>query len=206
MRRSPMACATARTKRDTLGDEQNIEVRAAGGDRAAFTALMTHTKADLYRFIRRYVGDEGEAQDVLQEAYASAWLAMRRYDPTRPFDVWLRSIALNKCRDWSRRRGVRRIVRGVMGLDAPEARAVGEVSPIPEDRLDDQRRAADLRRALSDLPDTLKAPLLLATLEGRSHAEVASILGVTPKAVETRIARARKALASTMARGSGQGL
>ena len=160
---------------------------------------MTATKADLYRFIRRYVGAEAEAHDVLQEAYASAWLAMRRYDPARPFDVWLRSIALNKCRDWSRRRSVRRVVRGVMGLDAPEATAVGEDAPMPEARLDDQRRAQDLQHALSELPDALKAPLLLATLEGRSHAEVASILGITPKAVETRIARARKKLVDALA-------
>ena len=90
-----------------MGAEQSIEARAATGDRAAFTALMAATKADLYRFVRRYVGDESEAHDVLQESYASAWLALRRYDPARPFDVWLRSIALNKCRDWSRRRAVR---------------------------------------------------------------------------------------------------
>ncbi len=171
-----------------------------GGDRAAFTVLMTTTKADLYRFVRRYIGDEAEAHDVLQEAYASAWLAMRRYDPTRPFEVWLRSIALNKCRDWSRRRAVRRVVRGVMGLDAPEAAAVGDEAPAPETRVDDRRRAEALQRALSDLPDALKAPLLLATLDGRSHAEVASILSITPKAVETRIARARKTLAGVLAR------
>jgi RNA polymerase sigma factor (sigma-70 family) len=185
--------------------EHSIAARAAAGDRAAFTALMTATKADLYRFVRRYVGDEAEAHDVLQEAYASAWLAMRRYDPARPFEVWLRSIALNKCRDWSRRRAVRRVVRGVMGLDAPEATAVGEEAPAPEARLDDQRRVAALQRALSDLPDALKAPLLLATLEGRSHAEVAAILRITPKAVETRIARARKTLTAALAEAPGQG-
>ncbi|WP_298098919.1 RNA polymerase sigma factor [Brevundimonas sp.] len=178
--------------------EQTIEVRAANGDRAAFTSLMAATKADLYRFIRRYVGDEAEAHDVLQEAYASAWLAMRRYDPGRPFDVWLRSIALNKCRDWSRRRAVRRVVRGVMGLDAPEAVSIGDETPIPEARLDDHRRAVELQRALLDLPDALKAPLLLATLDGRSHAEVADILRITPKAVETRIARARRKLAEKL--------
>ena len=178
--------------------EQTIEVRAANGDRAAFTSLMAATKADLYRFIRRYVGDEAEAHDVLQEAYASAWLAMRRYDPGRPFDVWLRSIALNKCRDWSRRRAVRRVVRGVMGLDAPEAVSIGDETPSPEARLDDHRRAEELQRALSDLPDALKAPLLLATLDGRSHAEVADILRITPKAVETRIARARRKLAEKL--------
>lgn len=181
-----------------MGAGQSIEVRAAGGDRAAFTALMTATKADLYRFVRRYVGDEVEAHDVLQEAYASAWLAMRRYDPARPFDVWLRTIALNKCRDWSRRRAVRRVVRGVMGLDAPEAMAVGEETPTAETRLDDQRRVEALQRALSRLPDALKAPLLLVALEGRSHAEAAFVLGITPKAVETRIARARKKLAEAL--------
>lgn len=175
-----------------------MEVRASRGDRAAFTALMTMTKADLYRFVRRYVGDESEAHDVLQEAYAAAWLAIRRYDPARPFDVWLRSIAVNKCRDWGRKRTVRRVVRGVMGLDTPEATAVGEDVPAPEARIDDRRRVAAVQRALVDLPDTLKVPLLLATLEGRSHAEVGTILRITPKAVETRIARARDKLAAAL--------
>lgn len=186
-----------------MGAEQSIEARAATGDRAAFTALMAATKADLYRFVRRYVGDESEAHDVLQESYASAWLALRRYDPARPFDVWLRSIALNKCRDWGRRRAVRRVVRGVMGLEAPEAAAVGDDAPSPETRLDDQRRAEALQRALRDLPDALKGPLLLATLEGRSHAEIASILGITPKAVETRVARARKTLTAALGQACG---
>ncbi|MER8349343.1 sigma-70 region 4 domain-containing protein [Acinetobacter baumannii] len=53
---------------------------------------------------------------------------------------------------------------------------------------------------MAALPDNLKAPLLLASLEGRSHAEIAEVLGVTPKAVETRIARARQKLNQTLAR------
>lgn len=181
-----------------MGAEESIETRAASGDRAAFSALMTGTKADLYRFIRRYVGDEDESHDLLQETYAAAWLSIRRYDPARPFDIWLRSIALNKCRDWGRRRAVRRVVRGVMGVDAPDAAAVGEDVPAAEVRLDAQRRYQQMQRALVDLPDTLKGPLLLSALEGRSHAEIAAILGVTTKAVETRIARARRRLADTL--------
>ena len=177
-----------------MGAEDSIEARAARGDPAAFTALMTASKAELYRFVRRYVGDEAEAHDVLQEAYASAWLALRRYDPARPFDVWLRSIALNKCRDWSRRRRVRRLVRGVMGLDAPEAMTVGDPAPSAEDRADDRRRVEILNRALRELPDGQRAPLLLAALEGRSHAEIGKILSLSSKAVELRIARARKTL------------
>lgn len=178
--------------------EDSLETRAARGDRAAFAALMTSTKSDLHRFIRRYVGENEEAFDLVQETYASAWLAMGRYDPARAFSAWLRAIALNKCRDWSRKRAVRRVVRGVMGLDAPEAMAVGDDHPAPELRLDDQRRVAALDRALAELPDHLKAPLILSALEGRSHAEIAVIVGATPKAVETRIARARSRLAGSL--------
>lgn len=180
-------------------EAETDEARAARGDRTAFAALMAATSGDLYRFVRRYVGDADEAHDLLQETYVSAWLAIRRYDPARPFETWLRAIAVNKCRDWGRRRAVRRLVRGVMGLDAPEALAVGEEGPQAETRIDDRRRMAALNHALADLPDALKAPLLLASLEGRSHAEIAAILGVTPKTVETRIARARRKLTRMLA-------
>lgn len=159
---------------------------------------MTATKADLHRFITRYVGDPDEALDLTQETYAAAWLAIRRYDPRRPFGAWLRTIALNKCRDWGRRRRVRRVVRGVMGLDAPEARTVGDGMPTAEDRVDDRRRLQRLEAALRDLPHGQRAPLLLAVLEGRSHAEIGQILSLSSKAVELRIARARKALADRL--------
>lgn len=177
-----------------MGAGDTDEGRAALGDRAAFSRLITATKGDLHRFVTRYVGDPDEALDLTQETYAAAWLSIRRYDPDRPFGAWLRTIALNKCRDWSRRRRVRRMVRGVMGLDAPEAMTVGDPMPGAEDRVDDGRRVQRLNRALNELPDGQRAPLLLAVLEGRSHAEVGQILGLSSKAVELRIARARKAL------------
>ena len=177
-----------------MGVGDTDEGQAAQGDRAAFSRLMTATKGDLHRFITRYVGDPDEALDLTQETYAAAWVSIRRYDPGRPFGAWLRTIALNKCRDWSRRRRVRRLVRGVMGLDAPEAMAVGDPEPGAEDRMDDRRRVERLTRALGELPDSQRAPLLLAVLEARSHAEIGQILRLSSKAVELRIARARKAL------------
>lgn len=177
-----------------MGAGDTDEGQAAQGDRAAFSRLMTATKGELHRFITRYVGDPDEALDLTQETYAAAWLSIRRYDPGRPFSAWLRTIALNKCRDWSRRRRVRRLVRGVMGLDAPEAMAVGDPTPGAEDRMDDRRRVERMNRALGELPDGQRAPLLLAVLEGRSHAEIGQILGLSSKAVELRIARARKTL------------
>src|SRR5690349_19499651 len=81
--------------------------RALSGERAAFNILVRRYQDPLYRFIRRYVGDADEAYDLLQETMIAAWQALGRYDPERPALAWLRSIALNKCRDWARRRTVR---------------------------------------------------------------------------------------------------
>lgn len=159
---------------------------------------MTAGQADLYRFVRRYVGEADAALDLVQDTYVAAWLAIRRYDPDRPFDVWLRRIALNKCRDWGRRRQVRRLIQGVAGLDSPESARIGDPSPDPETTLQDRRDLAMVSSALADLPHGLKAPLLLAALEGRSQAEIGAMLGLTPKAVELRIARARARLRTAL--------
>ena len=86
--------------------------QALGGDDHAFTLLMRRHKAGLYRFVRRYVGDADGAVDVVQESFVAAWRALRRFDGRRPFGVWLRAIALNKCRDRGRRQLVRRLAFG----------------------------------------------------------------------------------------------
>ena len=163
---------------------------------------MAATQDDLHRFVARYVGDAEEAMDLVQETYVAAWLAIGRYDPDRPFQAWLRVVALNKCRDWSRRRRVRRMVRGIMGLDEPAAMAIGDPAAGPDDQTHDRIMLRRVQIGLDRLPDTQKAPLLLAVLEHRSHDEIAGILGLTPKAVELRIARARRTLAGLL-KGDG---
>ena len=176
---------------------------AARRDRRAFSRLMAATQDDLHRFVARYVGDAEETMDLVQETYVAAWLAIGRYDPDRPFEAWLRVVGLNKCRDWSRRRRVRRMVRGIMGLDEPAAMAIGDPAAGPDDQTHDRIMLRRVQIGLDRLPDTQKAPLLLAVLEHRSHDEIARILGLTPKAVELRIARARRTLARLLGGDAG---
>lgn len=179
-----------------MPEQEALQARAAGGDVAAFDALMRDTKAGLYRFVRRYVGDADESYDLVQEAYAAAWLAIRRYDPNRSFEAWLRTIAINKCRDWSRRRRVRRLLLGGADLYSSEALAVADGAASPEDRHDAAIQTRRLQAAIAALPSKLKEPLLLTAIEERSQAEAAEILGVSIKAVEMRVARARQKLAA----------
>lgn len=177
------------------GPPDDLSVRAADGDVEAFGRLMKATKSELYRFVRRYVGDAEESYDLIQETYAAAWLAIRRYDPERPFETWLRAIAINKCRDWSRRRRVRRWLFGAVDLDTPQAMAAVDPARDAFDDLATAQTLARLDRAIAELPPQLKEPLLLTAIETRSQAEAAAILGISVKAVQTRVARARRRLA-----------
>lgn len=170
-------------------DDDTLIADALSGDNGAFSALMGRHKEPLYRFVRRYVGDADESFDLVQETFVAGWSALTSFERGRSFPVWLRRIALNKCRDWSRRRHVRRFFFGASPLEAADKTPVA-----PTDDGLHLARLAALDAAIAALPATLKEPLLLTVFDGMSHAEAAAILGVSAKAVETRVYRAKQRL------------
>ena len=178
------------------GGADDLARRAVGGDRAAFSALMTAHKEGLYRFVRRRVPDAEEAFDVVQEAFVSAWKAIARFDPDRSFGVWLRSIALNKCRDRARRAVVR---HKLMGYCPPEAvDLVRDEALSPEEDLIVRDDLANLASALANLPCHLKDALMLTAVDGMSQAAASAILGCSVKSIEYRVHRARAMLAQQL--------
>lgn len=176
--------------------DADLAERAARGDEPAFTALMRRYKDRLYRLVRRHVGDAEEAYDVVQDSFIAAWGAMARYDPSRSFWVWLARIALNKCRDRGRRLFVRRLIRGTASLDA--AGDIPDNTPSPETIVGDRQAVARLDREIVALPTILKEALILTALDGLSQSEAAEVLGVSTKAIETRVSRARARLAGRL--------
>ncbi|MBI5942522.1 MAG: RNA polymerase sigma factor [Caulobacterales bacterium] len=184
---------------DFEAPDDQLAASAVAGDERAFARLIARHKDGLYRFIRRYTGNPDEAYDLLQDTLAAAWTALKRYDAARSFPTWLRSIALNKCRDWSRRRAVRRWLTRSDPLDGQAGMNLTDDAPSPEAAVLDQQRLSRLDRAVANLPQGLKEPLILTALEELSHEEVGRILGLTAKAVELRVYRARKALAEALA-------
>jgi RNA polymerase sigma factor (sigma-70 family) len=171
--------------------------QAAKGDERAFALLVGRHKEALYRLLRRYTGDADEAYEAVHEAFVAAWAALGRYDPARAFGPWLRTIAINKARDRGRKMAVRRFFFGSVAPDDALARAI-DPGLAADDQLRQRQTMSLLEQAIAKLPDALKAPLVLTAFEGLSHEEAAAILGVTAKAVETRIYRARKILATTL--------
>ena len=169
-----------------------LAVAARAGDQVSFTLLVHRHKNWLYRFVRRYVANSDDAYDVLQDSFVALWSALPRYDPTRPFEAWLRRIALNKCRDRARRNALRRAALNLFAVTG----LVTSENPEPTDAVPQGDRALKkLEDAVARLPRQLKEPLVLTMLEGLSHREAGEILGINAKAVETRVYRAKKKLA-----------
>lgn len=179
-------------------DDATLAKAALGGEDRAFTLLMRRHKAGLYTFVRRYVGEADAAHEVVQETFVSAWKALNRYDLRRPFGVWLRAIALNKCRDRARRQAVRRIVLGERDAESPEAQRQADPAPDAEAALLATQRREALIKAIARLPAQLKEPLLLTYFEDLSQQQAAELLGVSVKAIETRVYRARRKLAQAL--------
>lgn len=160
------------------------------GRERAFAEIMRRHRQGVYRLIRANVGDAEEAADLLQETFVAAFHALRRFDRALPMAPWLARIALNKCRDWGRRRAVRRVLARALPIDAIADRHADD-RPLPDTQAGDRDGLSRLRQALAALPASQREPLVLCAVEGLSQAEAAAILSISEKAVETRLRRAR---------------
>ena len=176
---------------DGFGERSDGDLAALSltGQQAAFSALVRRHKEPLHRLVARLIGDDDEALDLVQEAFVAAHRALGSYDPSRPMRAWLSRIAINKARDWRRRRAVRRLISAVLPMSATDHTA--DEAPSAETVAIARQELAGVAAAIAALPSGLRETLVLRTIEGLSQAEVAQTLGVSEKTVETRLYRAR---------------
>lgn len=149
----------------TSGDPSDaaLATQAALGDRRAYSVLVRAYGPQLAMLVRTYGVIPGDVEDVVQEAFVAAWRALADYDSSKSFRAWVCQIALNKARDWRRRRRVRSFFFGAVGIDETEAQSVEDTTPNPESSVDDRRRLEAVRAAIAELPDDLRIPFLMVT-------------------------------------------
>lgn len=169
---------------------------ALAGRQAAYRALLERHRAAAFRLARSHCGSEDAALDITQQSIIAAFAGLARYDQGRPFAHWLARIVINKSHDWARRRKVRAFFTRAVPLD--DALDVADGGPDAEVQAGDRQALARIMGAIALLPARLKEVLVLRTIEGLSQAETASLLGISEKAVETRLYRARTKLADVM--------
>lgn len=165
-------------------DLRLVAARVASGDAASFRPIVDHTRAPLYRLAARLVGNLADAEDVLQDAYASAFRALLagQYDGRSKVETWLYRIVANASVDLLRKR------REKQTDETHEPRFDGLV----------HAEARVALRELDTLLDSLqpldRAALVLVAVEGLSAKEAAEALGATEGAIEQRLVRARATL------------
>ena len=185
----------------TEGDYQALDRSAmadliAGKDHA-LNDLMDRHGQKLHSYLFRLLQNETEAVDITQETFARVYLNRARYNASFSFTSWLYTIATNLVKN--RQRWFSR--HPEVSLDSPKGETgatFGEsfeaAGQTPPEALEARERQNLVRHAVQSLPEDLRRPLILAEYEQFSHKEISKILGCSPKAVETRVARARQRL------------
>ena len=171
--------------------ESELVAMVIAGDRRAFTNLVEPHLPRLLATSLRMVGIREEAEDAVQNALASAWIARARLDPRRPVLPILTTITLNKCRDKLRRRKAAQF----LGFGkASSFEIVADETPSPEVEASDRQFLHAAYAEIQKLPLRMREALILVAIDGRSQKEAAVLLGITEKAVEGLVYRARNTL------------
>jgi RNA polymerase sigma factor CnrH len=178
-----------------------VQALLVGEDRALNT-LMDRHREGLLRFVLRHVHNEADALELAMETFVRAYFNIEKFRPAAKFATWLYQIALNLCRDHLKSRAYQYSLR-TTSFDVPAHEGENpDLIPAPEGGPDRKTERLEeliaLEKAIGELPEELRNPFILTTLEDRQQAETAELLGISLKAVEMRVYRARKVLLEKM--------
>ena len=172
-------------------DERALLDRAKAGDGQAFDHLVRGHFPRVYAIAFRMLGNHEDAEDLAQETFVKAHRGLALYRGEATFSTWLYRIAVHLARDRFRRTARRPIEGALMpALDPPDGSTTGG----PEEELDRREFKRVVVDALRQLPERLRTPLILRTMEGLDYQDVAAATGVTPATARTQVMQARRSL------------
>jgi len=177
-------------------DRADME-RLMAGHETALNDLMERHATPVFRFLCRMVGNEDDANDLAQETFVRVFKSAGSFRLEQRFSTWLFTIAANLARNQFRWRA--RHPNVSLDAENPETeQSLGSTLPAdglaPNEQALAAERAQAVRVAVGKLPEDLREAIVLCEWEDRSAAEAATILETTPKAVESRLYRARQIL------------
>jgi RNA polymerase sigma-70 factor, ECF subfamily len=186
-----VAPGRATTERRT--DEELIE-GVQKGETRLFAELVRRYQDVVYGMARRFVGIPSEAEDLAQEAFLRAFRGLADFKGEARFSTWLYRIAFNLCADWLRRN--RKPGRAQAGID--DAADLADTRVDLEQEVLDAEETRRVRSAIDGLDEIYREVVILLYYQKLSYEQIAAVLGVPLKTVETRLYRARKALRASL--------
>lgn len=179
-----------------------LVARLQQGDQGAYAQLVDEHAGRIYRLALRMMGNEADAEDVLQETFLSAFKSIDRFEARSSLGTWLYRIASNAALMRLRRREPEQV-----SVDEPLERDDGDLLPrqffdfccLPEEDLLRDEAWTEMERAIEDLPPSLRGVFVLRDIEGLSTEETAAALDLSISAVKSRLMRARLKLRERLA-------
>ncbi|HRE27412.1 MAG TPA: sigma-70 family RNA polymerase sigma factor [Anaerolineales bacterium] len=173
--------------------EREMIERLRAGDKSACAQCVEQHASGVYRLALRMLGDEAEAEDVVQETFLSAFKAIDSFEWRSGLKTWLYRIATNAAL-----MRLRRKTPLAVSVELPEEDGAETVPTqlfdwccLPENDFATSEAKTELEAAIRELPEKLRAVFVLRELEGLSGEETAQTLGVSIENVKTRLHRAR---------------
>ncbi len=183
-------------------DDWDFVTRYLEGDPGAFEILFQKYKKRAYELAFHILGERAAAEDIAQEVFIKIYQKRLKPSTTAKFTTWLYRVTVNAALDVVRRRQI----FFWQSLDKPLESEAGQKhfpevvdkQPSPGESSAEKEQSEILHREIRRLPERYRLPILLYQFENLSYAEIAQILGITPKAVERRLYHARERLRETL--------
>ncbi len=189
------------TETDAL-DRADME-RLVNGQDVALSRLMERHATALFHFLFRLLANEDDANDMAQEAFVRVYRARDSYRPNQRFSTWLYTIAANLARNhfrWRSRHPTVSLEASAGSTGQRLSDTLPDPAATPGQAAEAAERVVAVRAAVRALPDDLREALVLCEWEDLSMAEAAAVLDCTPKAIESRLYRARQLLRARLQR------
>ncbi len=173
--------------------DAELVVRTRAGDPDAFGTLVSRYYDACWRFAYHMLGERADAEDVVQDSFLRAYLAIGRYDERDQFRGWLFRILTNQCHNalTSRGRRARRFVQDEIALESAAAPPPGPATGVED---------AALVHALSQLDPLQREALLLKYAEGMEYGEMSAMTGAGESALKMRVKRGSERLRALLGR------
>ncbi|HYG68586.1 MAG TPA: RNA polymerase sigma factor, partial [Anaeromyxobacteraceae bacterium] len=170
--------------RGTAWSDEEVVARVRAGDTALYEVLMRRHNRTVYRVVRSVLRGDDEVEDVMQQAYVSAFAKLDQFRSASRFSTWLVAVALNEARGRVRKRTLHAIA------DAENADPPPPAPHTPENEVAMREYVALVERAVEQLPAVYRSVFVLRHVEGLDTSETAAALGVSEDVVKTRLHRA----------------
>ena len=161
-------------------------IRLQSSDQRAFSELFEAMHPALLGYAWRFTSDKEAARDVVQDAFTKLWEIRTTVDPARSLKSLLYTIVHNLALNYRRSA---QYTNGSFPLHDPQA-----VEPAADEKIDASMLGVRLQRYIQELPPRRRQAFMLSRYEGLSHEEIAQVMNLTPRTVNTHIVLALKDL------------